>query len=156
MIIFGTRARYRTVATGEFFCPHCQRPREYAHRQGKNYFSLYFVPIFPMGDGAEFYECQTCGMSYNADVLNFKPKHASDDINQLLNRVKAKLDMGTPVEYVIGDLTTERLDREIAFNAVRMAIGDERHICPKCELSYAKTVQTCPSCHVELQTAAAL
>jgi len=156
MIIFGTRARYRTISSGEFFCPHCQRPREYAHRRGKNYFSLYFVPIFPLGDGGEFIECQSCGMSYNLDVLNYKPQHATNDLNALLNRVKTKLDKGTPIEYVISDLTAERLDRDIAFNAVRMAVGDERRVCPRCDLTYAASVDVCPACHIPLRVAEGL
>jgi hypothetical protein len=150
MIIFGTRARYRTVEVGDFFCPHCQKPRPYEHKRGKNYFALYFIPIFPMGDGGEFIECQHCGMSYNIDVLAYKPKRETQDVNQLLNKVKAKLDMGTPVEYVIGDLTAEKLDRDIAFNVVRMAAGDERRVCPKCDLTYAMTVDHCPACRTAL------
>lgn len=150
MIIFGMKRRFRTVGGGEFFCPHCQRQRTYEHKRGKNYFSLYFIPIIPMGDSGEFIECQSCGMSYNLDVLNFKPERPSADVNQLLNRVKAMLDRGMPIEYVISDLTAERLDRDVAFNAVRLVTGGEHRTCPRCDLNYAPTMSRCPSCKVDL------
>jgi len=144
MIIFGTRARYKTVDTGQFHCPHCQKEREYHHKQGKNYFSLYFIPVLPIGDANEFVECQTCKRTYSTEAINFKPSKPQNEAARLLNDVKRKLELGLSVEYVIADLTSDGLEREIAENMITMVIGDERKICPRCELTYPTTMETCP------------
>ena len=144
MIIFGTKARHKTVGTGIFHCPHCQRERQYNHKQGKNYFSLYFIPVFPIGDAGEFIECQSCGRSYSTEVLKFKPSKPQTDVARILNEVKRKLELGYSIEYVIADLTGEGFDREVATNMVNMAVGENRKTCPTCDLTYAPAITTCP------------
>ncbi|MDX1991622.1 MAG: zinc-ribbon domain-containing protein [bacterium] len=151
MIIFGTRARFKTVGEGQFFCPHCQTTRNYERKQGKNYFAVYFIPLIPMGDIGEFIECQTCHRTYASDVLKFKPSTPNmGDSAKLLNTVKSRLERGYSVEYVVRDLTAEGLDREIANNVVNMAVGTARKTCPVCGLTYAASVQDCPDDKVAL------
>ncbi len=152
MIIFGTRAKYKTLKTGDFNCPQCRKPRKFEHKQAKNYFALYFIPILPIGDEKEFIECQTCGRTYSLDVLAFKPSKPQSDVARVLNTIKTKLDRGFPIEYIVSDLTLEGFDRDVAENMVNVAIGQDRKVCSNCELSYASSVQTCPDCKVELTT----
>lgn len=151
MIIFGTKAKTKTVGKGQFFCPHCQTTRQYERKHAKNYFSLYFIPIFPIGDGGEFVECQTCHRAFNPQVVNQKPASRQPDVVRLLNGVKIQLERGQSVEYVIRDLTAEGIDREIATNIVNMAIGTERKVCPQCDLTYAPDIATCPECNAPLE-----
>lgn len=151
MIIFGTRARFKTVDTGQFFCPHCQTNRRYDRKQGKNYFALYFIPLIPLNDVGEFIECQTCHRTYAPEVLNFRPTvpNTSDPV-KLLNTVRIRLERGYSVEYVVRDLTGEGLDRSVAENIVTMAIGADRKTCPVCGLTYAASVRECPDDKVAL------
>jgi hypothetical protein len=151
MIIFGTKAKYRAVGSGQFFCPHCQKTRQYEHKRAKTYFAVYFIPIFPISDGGEFVECQTCRMTYNTEVLNFKTSPPQPDVARMLNTVKMRLEKAQPVEYIVSDLTQEGLDRDIANNVINMAIGQNRAVCPQCELTYASSITTCPNCRVALQ-----
>ncbi len=150
MIIFGTRPRYKTTGEGEFFCPSCQKERHYERKGGKNYFALYFIPLIPMGDLKEFIECQTCGRSYSPEVLNRKLSKPEPDVAKMLNMVKGRLERGYPVEYMISELTDDGIDRDIAANIVRMAVGDERKTCPNCGLNYSAQVTACPDCKVSL------
>jgi uncharacterized protein (UPF0212 family) len=153
MIVFGTRPRYKVVDTGQFNCPHCGKPREYQHKHGRNYFTVYFIPIFPIGEAHEFIECTTCGRSYAQDVLKFKPSKPQPDVARLLNDVRTRLERGYSLEYVIADLTSGGLDRDVAHNVVNMAIGESRKTCPQCELTYAASVTMCPDCKVPLISA---
>ncbi len=150
MIIFGTRARHKTVDTGEFFCLHCQQTRAYEHKQGKNYFALYFIPLFPIGEAGEFIECQKCHRSYGLEVLNFKPSKPQSDVARTLNTVKKRLESGYSIEYLVREMTVEGFDREIAENMVKIAIGDKRKACPNCDLTYVDTVKLCRECGVWL------
>ncbi len=150
MIIFGSRPRMKTIGSGTFYCPKCGTTRQYELKKGKNYFTLYFVPVIPMGDLGEFVECQTCHTTFQSDVLKVKAPLPKRDLATMLNSVKSDLEGGQPVEYVLRDLVTEGLERDIALNTVRSAIGTSRRQCPQCGLSYAVNVALCSECEVPL------
>lgn len=151
MIIFGTRAKTKTVGEGEFFCPHCHKERQYERKAMRNHFALYFIPLFPIGETSEFIECQRCHRTYGLDVLNFHPAAPpQNDAARMLNNIKAKLEKGQSVEYVVGDLTMEGLDRDIAGNMVTMVTGGRVKTCSGCGLTYAASVQRCRECGTAL------
>lgn len=145
-IIFGTKVKTEAISEGEFFCPACQARRRYVRKRGKNYFALYFIALFPIGEGSEFIECQQCGRSYNVDVLKQKLSKPQPEVAKLLNMVKTRLENGYPVEYMVRDLTDDGIDLDVARNIIHMAVGDRRKICPQCELTYAPNVLGCADC----------
>lgn len=150
MIIFGSRPRLKTIGSGTFYCPRCQTTRQYELKQGKNYFTLYFIPLIPIGDLGEFVECQTCHMTFQSEVLKLKAPLLKQDLAGMLNTVKSTLEGGKPVEYLLRELVSAGLDRDIALGAVKAAIGEKRNECPKCGLSYAANVTNCTECHEPL------
>ncbi len=150
MIIFGTKPRTKTVGTGSFYCPKCQTTRQYQHKKARNYFTLYFVPVFPIGDLGEFVECQTCHMTFQLEVLKLKAPPPKMDLAAMLNAVKPNLESGQPLEYVLRDLVSAGLDRDIALNTVKSAIGTARRHCSQCGLSYAANVTMCSECNIPL------
>ena len=71
LIIFGWRVVFFTLTRGIFHCPDCGGDREYRRRQGRNFFTLFFIPVIPLTKaGGEFVECDTCHGRWNLDVLN--------------------------------------------------------------------------------------
>jgi hypothetical protein len=71
LIIFGTRLRARAIATGEFFCQHCGADRNYVLQELRRWFTLFFLPVLPMGKVlGEQVKCSTCGTCYRPEVLN--------------------------------------------------------------------------------------
>ncbi|MBI1278492.1 MAG: zinc-ribbon domain-containing protein [Anaerolineaceae bacterium] len=150
MIIFGTRNRFKTIGTGQFYCPHCQTQRTYERKQAKRYFTLYFVPLIPMGDLGEYVECQTCHRTFQADVLTMKPTSKPLSAVELLNSVKTRLLAGDPIEYVVRDLTAAGIERDVATSLVSSSIGSSRKLCKNCNLSYASDVTVCKECNQPL------
>ena len=146
MIIFGTRNRFKTVGSGQFYCPRCQAQRNYERKEAKRYFTLYFVPLIPMGDLGEFVECQTCHMTFKSEVLTMKPAPRQISAVELLNSVKGRLVNGDPVEYVVRDLTAAGIERDVATSLVTSSIGTVRKVCKNCNLSYASDVTVCKEC----------
>ncbi|MEU8802551.1 hypothetical protein [Spirillospora sp. NPDC048819] len=60
-----------TLTRGIFHCPDCGGDREYRRRQGRNFFTLFFVPVIPLTKtGGEFIQCDTCKGRWNPGVLN--------------------------------------------------------------------------------------
>ncbi|TDD70107.1 TerB family tellurite resistance protein [Actinomadura darangshiensis] len=71
LIIFGWRVVFFTLTRGVFHCPDCGGDRDYRRRQGRNFFTLFFIPVIPLTKaGGEFVECDTCHGRWNPGVLN--------------------------------------------------------------------------------------
>ncbi len=149
LIIFGARPRVTSVDSGTFLCPNCSTSRDqqrrYERKRSRNYFTLYFVPLVPLGNGQEFIECQNCQTAFDPTVLdvNFKPKRRVLPLAQQLNTLQQRLQDRTPIEYAVADLTAAGLDHDLAQENVRRAIGEARRQCPECNLTYAPTVERC-------------
>lgn len=70
MIIWGWRVRFGKLGEGMFFCPSCGGDRHYALKQGRRWFTLFFIPIIPLDRvGEPFVECTTCKQAYKQSVL---------------------------------------------------------------------------------------
>ncbi|HET9970901.1 MAG TPA: hypothetical protein VFQ68_21875 [Streptosporangiaceae bacterium] len=69
LIIFGFRVFYRTLAQGTFHCRRCGGDREYRHRAGRRWFTLFFLPVIPLNAVGEHVQCTSCRTRYVTDVL---------------------------------------------------------------------------------------
>lgn len=71
MIIFGVRGRVATLGTGRFFCPRCGGDRAYTKKGVRRWFTLFFVPIVPLGAARGTRVCcDTCGGAFSEEVLS--------------------------------------------------------------------------------------
>ncbi len=70
MIIYGTRGREVVIDGGEFHCPNCDREEEYDLMAIKTYFTLYFIPIFPVSTAGTFVKCLACEGEFKESVLD--------------------------------------------------------------------------------------
>lgn len=69
-ILFGTAPKTKIEANGKFNCPKCIAKTNYLVKSNRSYFTLFFIPIFPIGEKNEPYvECQLCQRTYYTDVL---------------------------------------------------------------------------------------
>ena len=50
MIFFGTKGRAIEMDKGNFHCPNCNSNRDYSKKYVQTWFTLYFIPIFPVGE----------------------------------------------------------------------------------------------------------
>jgi zinc-ribbon family len=69
IIIWGLRVVWSTIATGVFYCRKCGGDRNYRHRTGRRFFTLFFIPIIPLNKVGEHVMCETCKTRYVTDVL---------------------------------------------------------------------------------------
>jgi hypothetical protein len=113
IIIFGVRSRLKTIAQGTFFCPKCGADRQYRLQSIRRWFTLFFIPIFPVsGPQGEIVKCGTCGTAFRPEVLNTPTSAALTDLirNAMRVAVAAILRVGDAA-----DATT----RHAAVDAVR-------------------------------------
>lgn len=76
MIIFGWKSLARIVSSGSFVCPRCGGKRWYSVVSVRRWFTLFFVPLIPLGKLGSYVECRSCGSTYNQGVLR-PPRSAS-------------------------------------------------------------------------------
>jgi hypothetical protein len=69
VILWGLRVIYRTLARGVFFCRRCGGDREYRHRAGRRYVTIFFIPLIPLMKTGEHVQCLTCKTRYVTEVL---------------------------------------------------------------------------------------
>lgn len=80
--IFSMNDREKVVDSGEFECPYCQTIRPYLYKEVRPYVSLYFIPLFPLGQGRAYVECEVCHNHFEADIVEKaknKPKRKTVD-----------------------------------------------------------------------------
>jgi hypothetical protein len=70
LIIFGFRTFFRTIGQGVFHCRRCGGDREYRHRAGRRFFTLFFIPVIPLANAGEHVQCTTCQTRYATGALS--------------------------------------------------------------------------------------
>ena len=140
LIIFGLRVFYRTIAQGTFHCRRCGGDRQYRHRAGRRWFTLFFLPVIPLNSVGEHVQCTTCRTRYVTDVLS-QPTTAQMQAALpagMRAAVSAMLRSGDPaspvvrqraIEAVVGagmpDYNDTALDADLTqpFEAIRPALN---------------------------------
>jgi hypothetical protein len=60
IILFGFRRRIARLGTAFLLCPHCQTPAAQVVSRVRRYFTVFFIPIIPLG-GKYVVTCTMCG-----------------------------------------------------------------------------------------------
>lgn len=69
MIIYGWRIFHTTIDRQEFPCPMCRVRVEGELKRADRWFTLYFIPVFPLGTSCEFVECTMCRTGFRKEIL---------------------------------------------------------------------------------------
>ena len=67
MIIWGLRTRGKALGQVQVTCPNCHRAAMTALGQSRRWFTLFFIPIFPIGANNTTAVCGLCGYRYQVD-----------------------------------------------------------------------------------------
>jgi hypothetical protein len=68
MIIWGLRTRGKTLGQVQLTCPNCHRPAMTGLGQSRRWFTLFFIPIFPISGSTTTAVCGLCGYRYQVDT----------------------------------------------------------------------------------------
>lgn len=69
LILWGLLVIYRTLGNGVFFCRRCGGDRDYRHRTGRRYVTIFFIPLIPLTKTGEHVQCLSCKTRYVTEVL---------------------------------------------------------------------------------------
>lgn len=67
MIIFGSRTTVRLLAILNFVCGRCGNPSAHRIEERVRKFTLFFIPLFPLGARRTFGTCTYCGLVTEID-----------------------------------------------------------------------------------------
>jgi len=69
LLIMGMKARLKVLAEGMFACPNEGGEHHYRHVSARRWFTLFWIPVLPLGRLGEYVECTSCGAQYDTTVL---------------------------------------------------------------------------------------
>ena len=115
------------------------------------YFTLYFIPLFPIDNLGEYVQCQTCKQMYKPEVLSYEPP--SPEVRLILS-IRADLESGTPIQFATRKMVNAGVDPATAERLVGAASNHEEKTCAACNLTYLRSVAHCASCGANLATQA--
>lgn len=70
IIIFGLSTKEKLKPSGQFQCPVCNAQRTYAELRQSRRFTLFFIPIVPLGSHSlGRIRCTTCGTEFDQSVI---------------------------------------------------------------------------------------
>ena len=118
LLIWGWKARFKTLREGMFHCPSCGADRHYRLRQARRWFTFFWIPVIPLQQLGEFVECSSCQSSYNEGVLTLPTTAQLSDNLSIATR-------GLAVAMVTADGSVEPSERERAIELIRSSLGGE-------------------------------
>ncbi len=144
IFILGARDRETVIGSGYFLCPACRQLRLYKHKRLARYFTIYFLPIFPLQSLGEMIECQTCQHVYRLEEVRQITRLITE--GDLLRAVTVELQRGLPLHRLQRRLVEDGLDRTEAARIVQHSTHGQQRTCPQCQFAYLPSVRYCTNC----------
>jgi hypothetical protein len=142
--ILGARDREVDISAGYFLCPACGQLRRYTLKRLTRYFTLYFLPLFPIARLGETVQCQTCQRTFRADELQAAARLVSEP--DLLNAMRVELGRGLALHRLQRRLAQDGLERAESDRLVQQVTRGRHRTCPRCEFAYVLSVGYCTNC----------
>lgn len=141
-IVWGSRGRQKEIDNGQFYCPDCGDHKNYRLVAVTRWFTLYWIPLFPMGKPVgEFVECGSCQATFNQRVLDFDPKASAEKFEAAFSiaakRVMFKLALAdghiddaeiAQITQAFSNITKREIDPADIGAELEAARGDDRPI----------------------------
>ncbi|HSI34609.1 MAG TPA: zinc-ribbon domain-containing protein [Tepidisphaeraceae bacterium] len=82
ILLFGSRnivSDDRSVQPVQAVCPNCNQQATIVGKTYRNWFTLFFLPVFPMGKATAFSQCTNCGGQFPVTVDDLRRGLARND-----------------------------------------------------------------------------
>ena len=140
-VLFGEQSRNQEVASGDFDCPVCLGRQHYHHRRIKQYFSLFFIPLLPLEDSANYLICSGCQACFDPQILKQPQEYCQACNHQALRRALCYLVAG------YGDTTRSREQMRTLYQDATGQPLDDAAIDDELQLIHSGLSATLPYLH---------
>jgi tetratricopeptide (TPR) repeat protein len=81
IIFFGWRTitSQRPESPVNTVCPSCRQESNIIPMQARDWFTLFFIPVFPISGAKPFVKCEACQACFDVDIEQFRRKAAMPD-----------------------------------------------------------------------------
>lgn len=79
MIIYGWTTLQKTLSSHEFHCPQCGSVEYGDLKSANRWFTLYFIPVIPLGSQGQYVECVSCAGTFHSEVLDYDPRRIAGE-----------------------------------------------------------------------------
>ena len=121
MIIFETRGVKSALEEGRFMCPQSASDDCYWHKKVARFFTLYFIPINPLGRLGEYVECQTCKGTFLSQVLEYEPQKSRNEFQS----VNEEAMRHTMVLIMLADAENDDEELKVVLNIISKHGGND-------------------------------
>jgi hypothetical protein len=143
IIIYGTRGLTSHLQSGEFYCPGCQAKGDFQLKQVRRWFTLFFIPIFPVSGPQRYVECQHCRGNFHEEVLELKEPSPEE---RFLSKMYDQLLRGSSLESVKKRMIEADFDQREAEQILHQMTKGKTWGCVSCGKRYLTKFKRCPTC----------
>src|SRR5262245_23672385 len=143
IVIWGSRGLTSTLDSGRFYCPRCDGEANYTLKKVRPFFTIYFIPIFPIGAAERYVECGHCRGTFKEEVLDMEPPTEGQ---RALTRLYNDLQTGSSLEDVEARLESMGMERDRAREIVGEMTEGDTWVCKTCGDHYVRAVRRCTRC----------
>lgn len=112
MILIGEMNITYTKATGEFYCPKCQKENPCQHKRVRRFLTLYFIPMVPLDLVSEHVRCLGCRENQPLASMALRAEdYAREKQRQFAADVKRVMVLTMLADGVIEDQEIEIIQR---------------------------------------------
>ncbi|MDG2440763.1 MAG: TerB family tellurite resistance protein [Crocinitomicaceae bacterium] len=101
-IIFGTRGVRSNVQEGQFYCPQCDGQTRFKQKKVTQFFTLYFIPLIPLGNKGTYVECQSCRNTFIDRILEMHQEIDITDRPEPKRRIEQQPEVNE-LEHAFGE-----------------------------------------------------
>jgi hypothetical protein len=143
VIIWGSRGLTSEQAAGTYYCPQCDSEQGYRLMSVRPFFTLFFIPIFPIGGATRYVECQRCRGTFKEGVLEMQPPTEGE---RLLRQLYHELLTGSSVETIRDKMVSMGMEKDQAERIVGQMTEGQTWACSGCGDHYLSSVKKCLKC----------
>jgi hypothetical protein len=140
-IFVGTADIPFTVTSGDFYCPRCLTTRPFTLKSSRRFFTIYWLPVFPISGRTRYVECDSCHTQFAESVLDLEPDTEERQFGEMYAGLRdgASLESLRPLAERLGYSANE-----IEEVLTKMCTGRPK-ACP-CGLRYHPSATKCTGC----------
>ncbi|MCC7450270.1 MAG: hypothetical protein IT324_22825 [Anaerolineae bacterium] len=101
-------------------CPRCWTVRQFQHKLYKRFFTLYYIPLYPVNDEGDYVECTACHCQLRPEVLQmpalqvaYKQRHPLMQGYGIVGAILAAVIIVLTVSNTVQAEASARRDREV-------------------------------------------
>lgn len=121
MIIIGTTVLNFTREQGEFHCPTCAAQQSYRQKRGRQFLTLYFIPLIPLNSVGEFIQCGGCRQRFDVSILTYDPAKERAELLEMYSRLLLLVMLST---NRVTEIDRDRL-QQVLFERFDQGVSEE-------------------------------